>query len=305
MGDLRFDGRRILFFPVTPFGEDGTPRTDLLTAHIQDRLAHDPGAVFAACGTGEFHALAVDEYHAVVQAAVRAVEGRVPVVTGCGGPLGHALGVARAAHDAGAEGLLVMPPYLVNAPRAGLVRYVEAIADATPLPLIVYHRGSAQFDATSAERLFAHPRVLGFKDGVGDLAIAQELLRAAVRAGRPDAAFFNGLPTAEVTQPAFDAIGIRDYSSAAFTMAPDIATAYLRALRSGDDETRLWLLDRFYLPLVRLRDQVPGYAVALIKAGVVMTGLPVGPVRPPLMDPTPEHVAQLSAIIGQGRAALR
>lgn len=305
MGDLRFDGQRILFFPVTPFDEDGAPRPDLLATHIEERLASDPGAVFAACGTGEFHALSVDEYRAVVEVAVRTVAGRVPVITGCGGPLGYALEIARAAEGAGADGLLVLPPYLVAAPRAGLVRYIEAVAEATALPLIVYHRGSAQFDGATAERLFAHPRVAGFKDGVGDLAMAQEHVRAAVRADRPDASFFNGLPTAEVTQKAFDAIGITNYSSAVFAMAPDIATAYLRALRSGDEEARVELLDRFYLPLVRLRDEVPGFAVALVKAGVRLAGLPAGPVRPPLVDPSPEQVERLARIIDQGRELVR
>jgi 5-dehydro-4-deoxyglucarate dehydratase len=182
------------------------------------------------------------------------------------------------------------------------VAYVEAIADATDLPLIVYHRDNAQLTGATAERLLRDPRVVGIKDGVGDLAVAQEHRRAALRAGRPDACFFNGLPTAEVTQPAFDAIGTRDYSSAAFAMAPDIATAYLQALRSGDDETRLRLLDGFFLPFTRLRDSTPGFAVALIKAGVRLGGLPVGVVRPPLVEPSPEQEARLAALIEQGRA---
>jgi dihydrodipicolinate synthase/N-acetylneuraminate lyase len=50
-------------------------------------------------------------------------------------------------------------------------------------------------------------------------------------------------------------------------------------------------------------DAVPGYAVSLVKAGVTLEGLPAGSVRPPLADPTPEHVEQLAAIIAAGRAA--
>jgi dihydrodipicolinate synthase/N-acetylneuraminate lyase len=71
----------------------------------------------------------------------------------------------------------------------------------------------------------------------------------------------------------------------------------------GDDETVQTLLHEFFNPLVRLRDAVPGYAVSLVKAGVPLGGLPAGSVRPPLVDPTPEHVEQLAAIIAAGRAA--
>lgn len=297
-----FDGTRILFFPVTPFGDDGAPRRDLLVSHLEERLAWDPGGVFVACGTGEYAALSVAEYRLVVDAAVRTVAGRVPVIGGTGGPLGHALEVARTAADVGADGLLVLPPYLVRAGQAGLVGYVEAIAAVTELPLIVYHRDGARFTAASVERLLADPRVVGIKDGVGDLATAQEHVRAVARAGRTDVRCFNGLPTAEVTQPAFDALGIGDYSSAVFAMAPDIATAYLRALRTGDGTTRLRLLDGFYLPFTRLRDEAPGFAVALIKAGVRLGGLPVGRVRPPLVDPDPDQEARLAALLGQGHA---
>lgn len=54
------------------------------------------------------------------------------------------------------------------------------------------------------------------------------------------------------------------------------------------------------MPLVELRDLVPGYAVSLVKAGVRLRGLEVGGVRPPLLDPSPEHVARLEKIITAG-----
>jgi 5-dehydro-4-deoxyglucarate dehydratase len=60
------------------------------------------------------------------------------------------------------------------------------------------------------------------------------------------------------------------------------------------------LLTDFYLPLVRLRDLVPGYAVSLVKAAVRMRGLDVGGVRAPLVDPAPEHLRTLERLIGTG-----
>src|SRR5205814_1977569 len=108
-------------------------------------LANGAGGVFPACGTGEFHALTVDESAAMTRIAVEEAAGSVPVISGAGGPLPHAVELARRAAEAGADGLLLLPPYLVGGPADGLERYVDAVASASPLPLIVYNRGTAQY----------------------------------------------------------------------------------------------------------------------------------------------------------------
>ena len=300
---MKFDG--VLFFPVTAFAADGSVDTALTAAHVASRLPFEPGGVFPACGTGEFHALSAGEVGEVVAATVKAVDAAVPVVAGAGGPLGHAIECARRAADAGADALLVLPPYLVGSTTAGTVAYIEAVLQASDLPVIVYHRGSARLNEDAAARLANNPRVLGFKDGVGDLGVAQQLVRAVAATGREDFAFFNGLPTAELTQQAYRAIGIPLYSSAAFAMAPRVAKAFYEAYTSGDDARRLEILDAFYLPLVRLRDEVPGFAVSLVKAGVMLgssgaDGLPVGGVRPPLVDPDERQVEELRRILAIG-----
>ena len=299
---MNFDG--ILFFPVTPFDTAGAVDVELLRQHIATGVEAGAGGVFPACGTGEIHALSVAEAELIVRTAVEVVGGRVPVVAGAGGPLGHALDTARAADAAGADALLVLPPYLVGSPQAGLVAYVEAIAAASGLPVIVYHRGNAVFTAASMRRLAENPRVVGFKDGVGDIGATQLIVRAVAQAGREDFAFFNGLLTAELTQGAYRGIGVPLYSSAAFAMIPEVANAYYRAYVDGDETRRLALIDGFYAPLVELRDETPGFGVSLIKAGLRLQGLPVGSVRAPLVDPTPEQEARLAAILAAGRALL-
>lgn len=295
---MKFDG--VLFFPVTPFTDKGTVDGGLLKEHISSRLPFGPGGVFPACGTGEFHALSLAEVRTVVRAAVEVVAGTVPVVAGAGGPLGHAIEAAKVAEDAGADALLVLPPYLVTGPSEGLVAYIEAVARASSLPVIVYHRGNAKFTAASMATLAADPKVIGFKDGLGDVGLAQEIVSAIRASGREDFALFNGLLTAELTQGAYRGLGIPLYSSAAFAMAPEIATAYYDAYEAGDEERRNALLEVFYEPLVRLRDQTPGFGVSLIKAGLRLGGLSVGSVRPPLVDPSEEQLGQLSAILAKG-----
>ncbi|WP_394550747.1 5-dehydro-4-deoxyglucarate dehydratase [Agromyces sp. MMS24-JH15] len=293
----RFDG--VLFFPVTPFDAQGRVDLDLLAEHVDTRLPFGPGGVFPACGTGEFHALSSGEVAAVVRRTVEVVDGRVPVIAGSGGSLGDALETARAAADAGADGLLLLPPYLVSGTTDGLVAWVDAITAATDLPVVVYHRGTARYTPGAIRRLAENPKVVGFKDGLGDIGLAQEIVLAARETGR-EFAFFNGLLTAELSQGAYRGIGIPLYSSAAFAMIPEVASLHYRAYESGDEETRLALLDGFYRPLVALRDETPGFGVSLVKAGLRLRGLPVGSVRPPLVDPTPEQESRLRDILDRG-----
>ena len=294
----------VMFFPVTPFGADGEVDLAVLTEHVRRGVAAGPGAVFAACGTGEFHALEVGEFARVVGATTTAVDRRLPVFAGAGGSVAQARQFARAAADARADGLLLLPPYLVGMPQQGLIDYVGAVTAETDLPVVVYHRANARFTEQSAVTVAQLPTVVGLKDGVGDLDFMGRIVlavRESPAGAEPDFQFFNGLPTAEAAQRAYRAIGVPLYSSAVFAFASDIALAYYAALERSDERLLEALLSRFYYPLVRLRDRTPGYAVALVKAGVRLAGLDAGGVRPPLVDLTEDEVAELAEIIAAGR----
>jgi 5-dehydro-4-deoxyglucarate dehydratase len=297
----------VLFFPVTPFTESGEVDLDALSRHIASGVEAGPGGVFIACGTGEFHALDVAEFGPIVRTAVEVVAGRVPVYAGAGGSVAHAKQFAKAAKEAGADGLLLLPPYLVEMPQAGLVAYVRDVAAATDLPVIVYNRNNARFTEASAIAVSKISTVIGFKDGTGDLDNVARIVHAVTSALKDedeDFLFFNGLPTAETTQQAYRAVGVPLYSSATFAFAPDLALAFYNALEAGNDELANALLREFFHPLVRLRDTVPGYAVSLVKAGVTFEGIPAGPVRPPLIMPASDDLTELRSIIDAGRAVL-
>ncbi|MEV5594427.1 5-dehydro-4-deoxyglucarate dehydratase [Streptomyces sp. NPDC052496] len=323
----RLDG--LLFFPVTAYGPDGTLDPAAFRAHVRAGLDAGAAAVFACCGTGEFHALTPEEFRDCVTAAVQEAAGRVPVLAGAGYGTALAVRYARLAEEAGAVGLLAMPPYLVTADQAGLLRHYTDVAAATALPVIVYQRDNAVFTPDTVVALARTPGIIGLKDGLGDLDLLQRMISAVRSEGRGEVRekargkvrgerqerrqgqewrqqqeflYFNGLPTAELTALAYRGLGVRRYSSAVFAFAPEIATAFHRALADGDDEMVTRLLDGFYRPLVELRNQGRGYAVSLVKAGVRLRGTDVGPVRPPLSEPAPEHVKALAALIEQGLA---
>ncbi|MFJ1871576.1 MULTISPECIES: 5-dehydro-4-deoxyglucarate dehydratase [Streptomyces] len=293
-----------LFFPVTAYGPDGSVDLDTYRTHVRRGVEAGAAAVFACCGTGEFHALTPEEYEACVRAAVEAAQGRVPVVAGAGYGTALAVRYARLAEGVGADGLLAMPPYLVVAGQEGLLRHYREVAAATGLPVIVYQRDNAVFTPETVVELARTEGVIGLKDGLGDLDLMQRIV-SAVRTDFPgEFLYFNGLPTAEQTQLAYRALGVTLYSSAVFCFAPEIALAFYRALEAGDDSTVHRLLDGFYRPFVELRAQGRGYAVALVKAGVRLRGLDVGEVRPPLHEPGEDHVKQLAQVIERGYALL-
>ncbi|MFD0560148.1 5-dehydro-4-deoxyglucarate dehydratase [Stackebrandtia endophytica] len=297
----------LLSFPLTPFGADDEVDLDVYTSHLEIQLAADPAGVFVACGTGEFTALSEVEFRKVVTRAVEVAGGRVPVVAGAGGGPRSARASAEVAADCGADGVLLLPPYLVTAPPSGVLRHVAYVAATSRLPITVYQRANAILDPAAAIGLLDLDNVVGIKDGIGDVEAMLRVVTAVRTSGHRRAEefeFLNGLPTAELSAQAYRAIGIPRYSSAVLCFAPDIATAFYRAHDSGDDATVATLLKTFYLPFAELRSQVPGYAVSLVKAGARMSGLAMGSVRPPLVEAADEHVEQLSRILAETREAL-
>lgn len=291
----------VLSFPLTSFHDDGSLDPVGFRTHVAARIATAPGAVFPACGTGEFFSLDEDEYRTVVTIAVEEAAGRVPVVAGVGYGWAQAARFARIAEEAGADALLVLPHYLVAAPQDGLVAQLEQLAARTRLPLIAYQRGQVAFTASSLKRIAAIPGVIGLKDGHSDLDRLQRLTLAA-----PEGfLFFNGASTAEIQARAYATVGVPAYSSAVHAFAPEIANAFFTALHDGDnghgdDKTIERLLRDFYVPLVELRDRVPGYAVSLVKAAARLRGQPVGPVRAPLTDPSAADLAELATLLTTG-----
>ncbi|MER6384505.1 5-dehydro-4-deoxyglucarate dehydratase [Streptomyces sp. NPDC001250] len=288
--------RGVLSFPLTAFRDDGSLDPEGFRTHVAGRLAAAPGAVFPACGTGEFFSLDEEEYRTAVKVTVEEAAGRVPVVAGTGYGWAQAARFARIAEQAGADALLVLPHYLVDAPQDGLAAQLERLAERTRLPLIAYQRGQVTYGIDALRRITRIPNVIGVKDGHSDLDRLQRLTLAA-----PDGfLFFNGAATAEIQARAYATVGVPAYSSAVHAFAPEIAGAFFAALRDGQQETVDTLLREFYVPFVEIRDRAPGYAVSLVKAAARLRGQRVGPVRAPLTDPAPADLADLKALLTAG-----
>ncbi len=305
-GDERLTG--ILAFPLTSFDDTLEVDLDGTAENVERHVAAGAGAIFLACGTGEFSSLGEHELLALWARARQVIDGRVPLWVGVGGGAGTARALLHAARDAGADGALLLPPYLVTGPPAGLDAYVGHVTAANPLPVVVYHRGTAVFGPDTATALLERPSVVGLKDGYGSVELMTRIVTAVRASGHPRAQrflFFNGLPTAEVSAPAYAAVDVARYSSAVHCFAPELAQRFYDALHGGEQPVVDALLSRFYLPLVALRDETPGFAVSLVKAAAGLRGHRVGGVRPPLVMPTDDQLNRLEAILAEGDAVLR
>jgi 5-dehydro-4-deoxyglucarate dehydratase len=303
--NIELDG--LLAFPLTPFTDDLELNLDAFGETVEGHVEAGAGALFIACGTGEFSALSADEQAALLRRAREVVAGRVPVWVGAGGGAATARAGIAAAQEGGADGVLLLPPYLVSGPPSGLVDHVRYAVNDTTIPVIVYHRSNGAFTPKSAVTLLDIPSVVGLKDGVGDVEVMTRIVTSIRSSDSPRAGeflFFNGLPTAEVSARAYKAIGVARYSSAVHCFAPEIAIRFHSALAAGDDKVIDALLAGFYLPLVALRDETTGFAVSLVKTAARLRGDKVGGVRPPLVEPEAEQIDRLEKIVKDGYALL-
>ena len=295
-------GEGLLSFPVTHFDETYAFQRDPYRQHCSWMLEHEVAGLFAAGGTGEFFSLAPAEVTQVVAAAVEESAGRVPVLSGCGYGTAIAVDLARAAEAAGADGLLLLPPYLVTPSQAGLAAHVEAVCKATSLGVIVYNRDNAVLTEDTLEQLCVrNENLIGFKDGVGDIEL---MTRIHARLG-DRLTYIGGLPTAETYALPYLEMGVTTYSSAIFNFLPEWAVHFYKSVRARDVVSVSEALNSFVLPYIALRRRNPGYAVSIVKAGMRSVGRTAGPVRPPLTDLSQSEQAELDALISGAQAEAR
>ncbi|MEU6113368.1 5-dehydro-4-deoxyglucarate dehydratase [Streptomyces sp. NPDC047117] len=294
-------GRRIgsglLSFPVTHFKADDLSFDEgAYRANIERLATYEVGGLFAAGGTGEFFSLTAAETEQVVTAAVRAAPEGTPILAPAGYGTRTAVEYAEAAERAGADGILLFPPYLTEAGQEGLAQHVAAVCRATSLGVIVYGRANATYTADTLARLAdTCPNLIGYKDGTGDI---DAMTRIYTRLG-DRLTYVGGLPTAETYALPYLELGVTTYSSAIFNFLPGFALEFYDAVRARRHDTVRTLLKDFVLPYTEIRNRQAGYAVSIVKAGMTATGHSAGPVRPPLTDLTQSELAELTELIGK------
>ncbi|RWN29836.1 5-dehydro-4-deoxyglucarate dehydratase [Mesorhizobium sp.] len=283
----------LLSFPVTHFNEDFSLNLESYRAHVAWLSGFGAAALFAAGGTGEFFSLSPEEVADVTRAAKDA-SGDVPIIAGCGYGTALATEIARRAEAAGADGLLLLPHYLMEASQEGIFRHVKAVCESTGLGVIIYNRANSVANADTVARLAdACPNLIGFKDGTGKI----DLVRHVTAKLGDRLCYIGGMPTHELFAEGFNGAGVTTYSSAVFNFVPELAQRFYRAMRTNDRAAMEEILHSFFFPFAALRDREQGYPVSIIKAGVELIGRTPGPLRPPLTDLKPQEKDMLRGLI--------
>jgi len=287
-------GDGLLSFPVTPFTAGNVFDETRYRSNLDWLCGYEVAGLFAAGGTGEFFSLSPEEVVTVVRTAVAETRGRVPVLAGVGHGTQIATQLAADVEKAGADGILLLPPYLVFSEQDGLAAHIEAVCKATKLGVIVYNRDNAIINEDTLAKLCErNPNLVGFKDGVGDIEL---MTRIYLRMG-DRLTYVGGLPTAETFALPYLEMGVTTYSSAVFNFVPHFSTKFYAAVRRRDRATVQAGLRDFIMPLLAIRNRKRGYAVSIIKAGMKVIGRDSGPVRAPLTDLSEAEVAELAALV--------
>lgn len=286
-------GSGLLSFPVTHFDAEGRFAEDSYRVHVEWLAGFDAPVLFAAGGTGEFFSLTPDEIPGIV-AAAKDVSGETAIVSGCGYGTDIAIGIAQSVQKIGADGILLLPHYLIDAPQEGLYQHIRKICQSVDFGVMVYNRDNAVLQPDTLARLCDDcPNLIGFKDGTGDIGLVRQI--TAKMGDR--LMYLGGMPTAELFAEAYLGAGFTTYSSAVFNFVPGLANEFYVALRGGDRASCERILNDFFYPFMTIRNRSKGYAVSAIKAGVRLQGFAAGPVRAPLTDLTERDEADLAALI--------
>jgi 4-hydroxy-tetrahydrodipicolinate synthase len=234
------------------------------------------------CGTtGEVATLTAEEHREVIAATVEVAKGRVPVIAGCGTySTAASIERVRAAADLGADAALIVVPYYNKPSQAGLAAHFIAIANASPLPIVVYNvpvRTVADISVETLCKIAKHPKIVAVKDATGNLArVTDQRLKCG--------ADFCQLSGNDDMALGFNAMGGVGCISVTANVAPTLCSDFQKATREGRWDDALKLQDRLYpLHAALFTDASPGpakYALTRIR-----NDFP-GELRLPLTEPS-------------------
>lgn len=219
---------------VTPMNQDGSVNFDQLKTLIDWHIENGTDAIVAVGTTGESATLPVEEHLAVIEATVKHVNKRVPVVAGTGANNTiEAIELSKAAQRLGADCTLSVVPYYNKPSQEGIYRHFKAIAEAASIPMIIYNvpgRTVVNMNDDTILRLAQIPNIIGVKEASGDIGRETELIN---RVPEGFAVYSGDDPTAM----AFMLCGGDGVISVAANVAPKPFADMCRAAIQGDIAT--------------------------------------------------------------------
>jgi 4-hydroxy-tetrahydrodipicolinate synthase len=272
---------------VTPFAPDGSLDTSAaarLANHLVDSGCD--GLVISGT-TGESPTTTDAEKLELLRAVLEAVGDRARIIAGVGTyDTAHSIQLAKACAAEGAHGLLVVTPYYSKPPQAGLIAHFTAVADATPLPVLLYDipaRSVIPIESDTLRALAAHPNIVGVKDAKGDLHAGAQLM------AETGLVYYSGDDALNLPWLAMGATGfISVISHVAASQLRDLLSAF-----ASGDVTTARKINVALSPLSNAMSRLGG--VTMAKAGLRLQGIDVGDPRLPQVAATAEQIEALTA----------
>ena len=166
---------------VTPFASDGSIDFEALSHLVDFHLQNHTDGLLILGTTGESSTMTHEEDNAVVQAVVKQVGGRIPVIAGSGSNCTQTMVEKSLAYqELGADGLLIITPYYNKSNEEGIYQHLKKVADAVDIPCILYNipgRTGCSISLRNIERLAVHPNVMGLKEASGNVGFAADAAR--------------------------------------------------------------------------------------------------------------------------------
>ena len=274
---------------VTPYHEDGSINFEVLTELLERQIREGTDAILTLGTTGESATMTHEEDASIVEHTIKVVNGRVPVIVGCGSnctATQKEKGVEY--QNMGADALLIISPYYNKANTEGMYRHFAETADAVHVPCILYNvpgRTGCSIPVSVVEKLAVHPNIAGIKEASGDMSYAMKIAHCI----GPDFALYSG--NDDITVPLLSIGGsgvISVYANVMPAMCHQIVADYLSGNQAQAVANHLRYL-RVMNDLFNEVNPIP------VKSAMNMMGLNVGPMRLPLCEMSEEHQAVLRA----------
>jgi 4-hydroxy-tetrahydrodipicolinate synthase len=276
---------------VTPFTKSG--ELDEKAVRRLGRRQIDSGIHFLVPigTTGENPTLEVAERLRMVEILVDEARGEVPVLAGCGGyNTREIVHLAKDMQKAGADGLLSVTPYYNKPTQEGIVQHFKAIADATPLPIVLYNiagRTGVNIETSTLARLAQIPTIVGVKEASGSLSQMCDVLRTLP----PDFLVLSGDDA--LTLPLM-AVGGRGVISVASNQIPKEMSQMVEAAERNDYALARDIHQRIInLMQINFVEANPGP----VKYAMAAMGLLEEVYRLPMVSPKPESKAKIDAVL--------
>ncbi len=260
---------------ITPFTPDGGA-VDLaaLAALVNWQIEQGIHGLIPLGSTGEFLSLTRDERAAVIETCIATAAGRVPVLIGTGAEwTADAVAYAKEAEQAGADGIMVIPPFYSAPTEDELFEHYRRIGEATALPIMVYNNpATANVDLTppTVARLAQIDSVRYIKESTLEVTRVRDIIELC----GDRMTVFAGILGYESFW-----LGAQGWVAVCSNLLPGPSARLFELVADAADRDAALALYKRILPVVRW---VGGHRyVSATKAGLAMMGLPVGPPRAP------------------------